>query len=266
MNTSATGKEKELKVIGAGFGRTGTLSIKAALEELGFGPCYHMVEVFQHPEHVPQWEAATRGEAIDWRQLLERYQATVDWPGCSFYKQLMEVYPDAKVLLTVRDPEKWYESVTSTIYRPHRIAKSTPAFSPFSIITNITKSSSPFARHTALVDDLIWGGTFHNRIEDKEYAIAIFKQHIEEVKRYVPPEKLLVFNVKEGWKPLCDFLGVEIPPDKPFPYLNDRANFAGNAIIRRRARMRATASIALAATLVAGLLFIFTRGLRSRKI
>jgi hypothetical protein len=262
MTTSATGKEKGLKIIGAGFGRTGTLSIKVALEELGFGPCYHMIEVFQHLDHLPQWEAAARGEAIDWRKLLEGYQATVDWPGCSFYKQLMEVYPDAKVLLTVRDPEKWYESAISTIYQPHRIAKSTSAFSLTSIITRLF---FPFARHAAqLTYDLIWGGTFHNRFEDKEYAIAIFKQHIEEVKRYVPPEKLLVFNVKEGWKPLCDFLGVEIPPDKPFPYLNDRANFAGNAFIRRRARMRAAASIALAATLVAAFVFIFMRGLRDR--
>src|SRR5579884_3535914 len=119
MNTSVNGKEKGLKIIGAGFGRTGTLSVKAALEELGFGPCYHMIEVFQHPDHLLQWEAATRGEAIDWRKLLEGYQAAVDWPACSFYKQLMEIYPDAKVLLTVRDPEKWYESVISTIYQPH---------------------------------------------------------------------------------------------------------------------------------------------------
>src|SRR5438445_3149273 len=89
-----------LKVIGAGFGRTGTLSLKAALEELGFGPCYHMVEVFNHPEDTAQWEAAARGEPIDWYQLLDGYQATVDWPGCAFYEQLLQAYPDAKVLLS----------------------------------------------------------------------------------------------------------------------------------------------------------------------
>src|SRR5690242_7699355 len=111
-----TGKVRSLKVIGAGFGRTGTLSLKVALEELGFGPCYHMIEVFQYPEHAKLWEAATQGKPIDWDQIFANYQATVDWPGCTFYADLMARYPDAKVLLSVRDPETWYESVMSTIY------------------------------------------------------------------------------------------------------------------------------------------------------
>ncbi len=106
-----------LKIIGAGFGRTGTLSLKVALEELGFGPCYHMLEMFQHPEHIALWEAASKGHPVDWHQVFEEYQATVDWPGCAFYEQFMEAYPDAKVLLTVRDPDKWYESSQATIYR-----------------------------------------------------------------------------------------------------------------------------------------------------
>ncbi len=262
MDTSATGKKEGLKVIGAGFGRTGTLSVKMALEELGVGPCYHMTEVFQHPEHFSQWEAATRGEAIDWHKLLKGYQATVDWPACSFYKQLMEVYPDAKVLLTVRDPEKWHESVISTIYQSRRAVRSTSAFSPTFIIMGLL---FPFMHHAPqLTDDLIWKGTFHDRFEDKEYATAIFKQHIEEVKRHVPPEKLLIFDVKEGWKPLCDFLGVEIPKDKPFPHVNDRANFVGNAFRRRRARISTASGVALAAILVATLFFIFMRALRNR--
>ena len=98
-----------LKVIGAGFGRTGTMSLKVALEELGFDPCYHMSELFENSSHADLWNAAADGERVDWEALLGGYAATVDWPGCSFYEELMEAYPDAKVLLSVRDPERWYE-------------------------------------------------------------------------------------------------------------------------------------------------------------
>jgi hypothetical protein len=92
------------------------MSLKVALEELGYAPCYHMVEVFEHPEHVSLWEAATRGEPLDWEKIFGSYQAAVDWPTAAFYKELMEVYPEAKVLLTTRDPERWYESTKHTIY------------------------------------------------------------------------------------------------------------------------------------------------------
>src|SRR3712207_7389050 len=106
-----------MEIIGAGFGRTGTMSLKAALEELGFGPCYHMYELLlEHPEHVDQWAAAVRGEPIDWHGLLDGYGAAVDWPTCSFYADLMRAYPDAKIVLSVRDPEKWYDSVLPTIF------------------------------------------------------------------------------------------------------------------------------------------------------
>lgn len=105
-----------LEVIGAGFGRTGTMSLKVALEELGFEPCYHMSEVFTHPEHVELWRAAAQGEPVEWEQIFGGYRATVDWPACTFYGELMENYPDAKVILTVRDPQRWYESAYNTIY------------------------------------------------------------------------------------------------------------------------------------------------------
>jgi hypothetical protein len=106
-----------LEVIGAGFGRTGTMSLKVALEELGFGPCYHMREVFEHPEHIELWGAAIQGKPVDWEQIFGNYRATVDWPGCTFYNELLERNPDAKVILTVRDPQRWYESAYNTIYR-----------------------------------------------------------------------------------------------------------------------------------------------------
>src|SRR5262249_33070515 len=104
-----------LDVIGAGFGRTGTLSLKAALEELGFSRCYHMVEVLA-TDDARRWDAAARGEPVDWDRLFEGFRATVDWPACSFYRELLEKYPGAKVILTVRDPDRWYDSARQTIY------------------------------------------------------------------------------------------------------------------------------------------------------
>jgi len=213
-----------LKIIGAGFGRTGTRSLKEALEILGFGPCYHMVEVFEHPEHVAQWDAASKGEPIDWKELLHDYRATVDWPGCTFYKELMTVYPNARVLLSVRDPEKWYESAKSTIYQVNH-SRRTLSTSLLFFFLKLVKPG--IAAGVPMNQRLIWHGTFHDRFEDKEYAISVFNQHNEEVKSYVPAEKLLVYSVKEGWEPLCAFLGVPVP-DVPFPHLNDRENFPGN--------------------------------------
>jgi hypothetical protein len=105
-----------MKVIGAGFGRTGTMSLKVALEQLGYGPCYHMVELFEYPDDVERWEAAVRGEPVNWKEILAGYRATVDWPGAAFYKELAERYPEAGVILTVRDPERWYESARNTIF------------------------------------------------------------------------------------------------------------------------------------------------------
>jgi len=188
-----------VKLIGAGFGRTGTTSLKAALEKLGFDPCYHMTEVFAHPDHADFWVAAWHGEPVDWDGVLGDYEATVDWPACTFYKELMRRNPEARVLLSVRDPERWYESTRSTIYE-------------------LTFTG----RRSSLAKDIIWQGTFDGRFEDKSYAIEVFERHNEEVKRHVSRENLLVYEVKEGWGPLCEFLDVPVP-DEPFPYLNDTA-------------------------------------------
>jgi hypothetical protein len=213
-----------LKVIGAGFGRTGTKSLQAALEDLGFGPCYHMTELFEHPEHTEAWEAARRGEPVDWDGLLGDYEATVDWPGCAFYEELMERYPDAKVLLSVRDSERWYESVRGTIYELSLISTISPFSRPtFRVIGLFVPAVGKISR---MNNELIWANTFNGKFEDKEYAKAIFERHNAEVRRKVPPEKLLVYEVKQGWGPLCDFLGVEVP-DKPFPRLNDTAEMRG---------------------------------------
>ncbi len=211
-----------MKVIGAGFGRTGTTSLKEALETLGFGSCYHMTEVFGNSNHGSFWLSARRGERSDWNTVLGAYEACVDWPTCTFYKELMREYPEAKVLLSIREPERWYESVRTTIYELSKtIDRSVVAraiFTPISFVVfgGLSKNRG------AMIEEIIWQGTFHGRFEDRDYAINILKEHNEEVKRHVPPQKLLVYDVKQGWGPLCEFLSVP-EPDEPFPHLNDAA-------------------------------------------
>jgi hypothetical protein len=206
-----------MKVIGAGFGRTGTMTLKAALEELGAGPCYHMIEVlWGDTNRLPLWQAAANGEDVDWRTVFSGFQSTVDWPACTFYERLLEVFPEAKVLLTVRDPDAWYESVRSSIYaaliagRKGELANGT--------------QEPPSPEAFGMISTLIWEGTFHGRFEDREYAIEMFNRHNDEVKRKVPAERLVVHDVKEGWKPLAEMLGVP-EPQTPFPRLNDKAAF-----------------------------------------
>jgi Sulfotransferase domain len=223
-----------LEVIGAGFGRTDTTSLKAALEELGFDPCYD--GLFAKPEQVELWEAA-RGKSVDWNKLFGGYRATTDWTACSLYEELMHSYPDAKVILALRDPNRWYESIYNTVYVRGRIASSA-VFRCLSLLGLRHFDANTFlllvlragalvglfrprmARVAGLNDRLIWEDTFGGNFEDRQHAIEVFERHNEEVKRRVPAERLLVYEIKEGWGPLCDFLGVE-EPDKPFPHLND---------------------------------------------
>jgi len=229
-----------LRVIGAGFGRTGTTSLKAALETLGLDPCYHMTEVFAHPRHAEVWRSAWRGEPVDWDAILGPYEAAVDWPACTFYEELTERYPEAKVLLSVRDPDRWYESTRTTIYELSRvIAVSYTARVAFGLVSLLTFGG--FAR-TEAGEEIIWKGTFDGRFEDKTHAIEVLERHNEEVKRRVPPERLLVYEVREGWGPLCGFLGLP-EPDEPFPHLNDAAE------MRRGIRVLRALSVAVPASL-----------------
>lgn len=205
-----------LKIIGAGFGRTGTTSLQAALQQLGFDKCYHMTENFKHPSHAALWSQAwdniIEEKEPSWSALFDGYQATVDWPGCTYYKELMTAYPNAKILLSVRDSERWYESARDTIYQLSH-----------SWFLSLLKLLVPQARRLyAMNEKMIWQGTFHGKFNDQAYAIKIYEDHIAAVKAYVPPEKLLIYSVKEGWEPLCHFLEVDVP-DTPFPHLNDKA-------------------------------------------
>lgn len=203
-----------MKIIGAGLGRTGTSSLKVALELLGFGPCYHMQEINQHPEHIPTWLDAIDGKDIEWQTFLQPYQATLDWPACDHYAALMALYPDAKVLLSVRDPKKWYESVHETIYT---FNKTFPEWA---------RAVAPkLADQVEMTRQQVWQRKFNNGFEDRAYAMEIFQQHNETVQQIVPEDRLLVYDVRQGWEPLCDFLEVPLPVDEPFPHVNDKAQF-----------------------------------------
>ena len=200
-----------MKLIGASFPRAGTLSTKAALEQLGLGPCYHFVTQFERPQDIDVWQAAAEGKPVDWTALFADFQSVVDWPASLFYKQLMAMHPEAKVLLNVRDPEAWYESMLKTVYTVSQAGLSAPA-------------ESVLGRMGRMIDTLAWQPLFHGRFEDKPYALSVFERHNQEVQVYVPAERLLVWEVTEGWEPLCRFLGVQ-EPDTPFPRLNDVETF-----------------------------------------
>ena len=194
-----------LSIIGAGLGRTGTSSLKVALQMLGVGQCYHMSEIFLHPEHMPLWIRAARGEAV-WDQIFEGYGATVDHPGCRFWRELMAYYPDAKVILTVRDPEKWFESTQETIFGPQMQG---------------FVMSSPLGEFF----EKVVRPQFDNRLNDHDFLIDTFKKHNAKVMATVPKDKLLVFEASQGWEPLCAFLGVPVPSE-PFPRVNTREEHA----------------------------------------
>jgi hypothetical protein len=193
-----------LKLLGAGLGRTGTLSIKRALEQLGFGPCYHMRELFVNPSHAPLWVRAAQGDP-DWEGIFGGYRSTVDFPGCTFWRKLARFYPEAKVLLSVRDPNAWFESTQATIFSPHHVELTTEG------------PLKDFFRSTVL-------GEFGERIHDREFVIDYFVRHNAAVARAIPPERLLVYEAAQGWEPLCRFLGVPIP-GTPFPRENAREEF-----------------------------------------
>jgi hypothetical protein len=229
-----------VKLIGAGFGRTGTMSLKVALETLGFSPCYHMTEVFAHAEHTWFWISAWRGEPADWDGVLGGYEAAVDWPACTFYEELLKRHPDAKVILSVREPERWYESVRNTIYELSVVIPRHPIYRIGYKLVSFFVFRGPGNRN--LADEIIWQGTFEGSFEDKHHAIEVFERNNAEVQRRVPKDRLLVYDVKAGWGPLCEFLGVE-EPEEPFPRTNDAAE------MQRRLRGVKAISIAVPVTL-----------------
>ncbi|MDL4821006.1 sulfotransferase family protein [Actinomadura opuntiae] len=198
-----------LQVIGAGFGRTGTLSLRTALERLGYGPCHHMTALFEDPAQLVLWREVADTGAADWDRVYDGYRATVDWPGAAYWRQLVLHYPDAKVILTVRDPERWYESAHDTIYQSH--------------MASLDGAPPELAGMRDIADAIVWHGVLGGRF-DKDHAIGVFNEHNAAVRREVPAGRLLEFEAAQGWEPLCAFLGVPVP-DEPFPRSNDRAAF-----------------------------------------
>lgn len=195
-----------LKVIGAGFGRTGTLSMKAALGKLLGAPCYHMESIVRSETQLGYWLEWAKDPARepDWDRILDGYVAGVDAPLCFFWEQLMARYPEAKVVLTVRDPMRWYAS--------HRSLMTTNIkLSWMGLFSGRLRRFGRFAR--------TMGKRFLPSLEESE-AIAAFERHNARVREVVPAERLLVMEVKQGWAPLCEFLGTPVP-DEPFPHLNE---------------------------------------------
>ncbi|MBC7160565.1 MAG: sulfotransferase family protein [Immundisolibacter sp.] len=194
-----------LQVIGAGMGRTGTLSLKAALEQLGFGPCYHMTRIFEHIEHGPMWQQFAAGARDDWDSLLGDFRAAVDWPASHFWRELAAFYPQAKVILTVRDAARWFNSIDSTLFR-FMAAPGMP-------------DDEAARRQIVMARDIVQQRIFADRIGDRAHVIEVFERHNRAVQDALPAERLLVYDVAQGWAPLCAFLGVPVP-DAPFPRIN----------------------------------------------
>jgi hypothetical protein len=191
-----------LQIIGSGLGRTGTKSLQSALSTLGFGPCHHMVEVFAHPESMRLWVEAAKGNA-DWDAIYGGYRSTVDYPGAQYWRELTAFYSGAKVLHTVRDPDEWFDSTQATIFSPH-----SPAFHP--------------GPSTEFFQSIL--GRFGSHLHDRGFMTDYFRHHTQEVLAAIPAKRLLVYEVSQGWGPLCEFLGVPVP-DVPFPAQNSRAEF-----------------------------------------
>jgi hypothetical protein len=213
-----------MHVIGAGLPRTGTLTQKLALEMLGVGPCYHWVDVLADLDRVEQWQRALDGDQ-PWDAIFDGFHSTADWPGGFFYAELAAAYPEAKVLLSVRDPERWLASFHETIWEMC-FGDSLIRYS-----SNARAKIDPrWDRYLNLVDRMFWieRGTFASGRTPEE-MIATMHRHEQAVRETIPPERLLVWDVTEGWEPLCAFLEVDVPAE-PLPHANDRGTFTDRVV------------------------------------
>ena len=198
-----------LKVIGSGLGRTGTLSLKTALEHLGFNPCHHMKEVGIDPKQIDWFLRASKGEKVNWKLVFDKFEAAVDWPAAAYYKELSEEFPDAKIVMGIRDPEAWYQSVSETIYT---VAPNVPGWLKFFV--------PPAKKWVQMVEQTIWANELEGRFEDKTFAIEFFNRRIAEVKQNIPADRLLVHQPQDGWEPLCKFLDLPVPATT-YPWVNE---------------------------------------------
>jgi hypothetical protein len=195
-----------LKVVEAGLGRTGTHSLKLALERLLGEPCYHMLEVFGRPDHVGVWHQAALGQMPDWDAVFTGYGEAVDWPAAAFWQEMSDAYPDALILLSTRDSAGWWRSCDNTIFEVFRKADDTMP-----------------AEWTAMIKEL-FRSRFAGDTSDQAAAIAAYERHNEHVRATAPADRLVEWQPGDGWAPLCEALGVAIP-DEPFPHVNTTAEF-----------------------------------------
>ncbi len=210
-----------LRVVGAGYGRTGTKSLQIALEILGYGPCYHMDKLLTTPEDLPLWLSAVES-GNGWEKVFSGYQSAVDFPACLYVKGISEYFPEAKIILTVRDPESWYSSAKGTIF-----ARSLGVWDRIYLaICAITSQRIRSLRKVEkFIQEQVWDGCFGGRFLDKSYAIDNYLSHIDSIKQAIPKDNLLLFDPRDGWQPLCDFLQITNIPSDPFPYLNRQSDY-----------------------------------------
>lgn len=194
-----------LSVIGAGFGRTGTTSLKQALEMLGYRPCHHMIEVERDRDQLAYWQAAVAGAPVDWNAVFSKYRAATDWPACHYWRELAAFWPASKIILTERPEEEWWNSFCNTVKLGMDLRNYLP---------------DPYARAVhVMAHEMIAEHAFHAPLHNRQAALAAFRRQSAEVRATIPPDRLLVFEIADGWGPLCRFLGVHEPAE-PFPHNN----------------------------------------------
>ena len=202
-----------LKVIGAGFGRTGTESLKRALEILGFGPCHHMYEVLPNAALYEAWIEVLHGRAEpDWDRLFDGFNSTVDWPSAHYWRELAAHYPEARIVLSVRSPESWYDSMDRTI------------------LPRLRAPEEPHGMAAAL-REVVFGGN----VDDRDHVIGLYLRQIDQVQAAFGPDRLLTYDLGAGWEPLCAFLGCAVP-DVPYPRGNTTEVFHARSAEARERR------------------------------
>jgi hypothetical protein len=209
-----------MKLLGVGFGRTGTMSLKGALEELGY-PTFHMIDLIMgenRDRDLAYWVKIANNEPVDWNEVFENYEATVDWPACSRWEELIDAFPDAAVLLNYRDFDGFYKSCANTILAVKEAAMAGE-------LQEDANRDGPSPELWGVIEKLIWQGDFQGNFKDKEWTRQMYWNRIETIKSTVDPDRLIVWELGvDGWEPICEKLGVPVP-DHPFPHLHDTNEF-----------------------------------------
>jgi sulfotransferase family protein len=245
-----------MQVISMGFLRTGTTTTKLALERLGFGPAYHLRVVEAEPWRAADWVAAAADRtSVDWARVFAGFESTVGDPAARYWREIVDAFPHAKVILTVRDPQEWYESVSQTII---------PVLTPPPLAVRLLTWRPRRADGEDLlhqVHRMTWDVELEGRFADRDYTLSVFEQRIADVRAYVPADRLLIYQVRDGWAPLCEFLGVPVP-DEPLPHENDRAAFNRR---QRKALVRTITPRLLAGTGAAAGVLLLGMAVRRRR-